>query len=283
MGRNSEVREHKHSFKKRAIIAFFVVVVAVGVVAVWKTTQTEPSTQLSSESEGFFGEVEQDILLRLTSYTWQYSGAGSDGFLLTFSPDGTFTWSVISDYGGTENGKWGYKELVRGEGLLFMLFQGERPAEKSERFFRFRFEGNNQLQLGPYVLKAVKTAPLDVHARNGVNIPVIIKEKNFPDYFQITAHPWKKNETKDNGDIPDQLVLKPDGAFTARYRHGECEHGGYWSLDKGKLLLELPTNHCDLRGYNTAQVMEYPYKFENDSLTLNPGVVRWEYRYTPVH
>lgn len=222
-----------------------------------------------------------DIPSKLTASAWLYKGGSQEGFVLSLFYDGTFRRSVVSDFSEVRTGVWGYKNTEGSVGLLFMLTKGNSPAvgvgsPQKEEVFLLRLVKDDLLLLGRYLLRPAGTPPPQTGQFRSSAIKGVVNEKNYPNYFHLTARDWSKSGTKDNDFVPDLLTLKRDGTFTSSYRKGECRHSGYWSLEGGQIFLELPPNHCDARGDINPVVRGHYYLFENGSLVLDR-----EYKYSP--
>jgi hypothetical protein len=180
---------------------------------------------------------------------------------------------VISDYRENRTGIWGYKEIGKGVGLLFMRTKASSSVASastgSEEVFRVSLMTNELLLLGRYSLRPDAVVPAQTDQVRSSSVKDIVNEKNFPTYFRLTARPWIKLGTNDDNFIPDLLTLQGNGTFTGSYRKGECGHDGYWSLERRQIFLELPRNHCDTRGYQDPVVRGHYYIFENGSLILD--------------
>lgn len=256
----------------------FIIVSSILLVAtiLWSTSNSSSKYENDSRTESR-APVGLDVLSKLTMNTWRYSSQSTlqpEGFVLSFFFDGTFKWSVVSDHSEVRAGVWGYKELGKGVGLLFLLTKGNSTAvgvspSQKEEVFLLKLMKDNLLRLGRYSLRPAGPPPAQTGQLSSSAIKEVINDKNFPNYFRLIAQPWSRLGTKDNDFIPDLLSLQRDGTFTASYRKAECRHSGYWSLEGGQLFFELPPDHCDARGYRNPIVRGHYYTFENGSLVLD--------------
>jgi hypothetical protein len=128
------------------------------------------------------------------------------------------------------------------------------------------------MRLAGESLQAVKRSE---ETSAGPGKPVLINEKNFPNYFFITSRRWHKNGAGDRDFIPDQYTFYRDGTFVAGYRNGQCQHSGHWSMTHENIVLEAPSHRCELRGPRDSFNWTRTFKIENDRLTLD------HYIYTP--
>lgn len=214
-------------------------------------------------------------MIQFTSYLWS-----SKDYTYKFFSDGTFRWNVISDYKDERTGRWGFKQLSRGDGLLFLLWSskkefGSNAIERADVLY-FRYIAANKLQLAGHGIELINQTTDRGRQTHPEKLADIINRENFPDYFSVTTHSWKKIGTKDSTFVPDYFLFQQDGTFIARYRNGECDHGGHWSLKGSQLYLEMPPEHCDTRGYNKAVLWGQTYTFEGDFLVFDQ-----QYKFTP--
>ncbi|HEV2707879.1 MAG TPA: hypothetical protein VGV59_18310 [Pyrinomonadaceae bacterium] len=225
----------------------------------------------ASENSG-----ERCFASKLTSGGWRFlrgDGAFAEGYSYQFLPDGTYRWNVISDYSESRGGQWNYKKVSDDEGLVFLLAQnnvghdagGSQPRQ-SVLYCKCLTDG--KLLLAGDVLEPVKSSAQQAARPAPVALPDIIKQTNFPDYFRLVSHRWKKQGVKDDDFIPDLLSLRDDGTFVAQFRNGACTQRGHWSLKK-ELLLEIAPNDCDLRGYKGASTRSQRYRLDGETLVLN--------------
>lgn len=216
-----------------------------------------------------------DYVTHVSSFGWQFlrgQGPFREGYTYQFFPDGAFIWSVISDYTESVQGRWDYKVLSNTRGLLFLFSEGNGSVLYSE------FVPGNKFRLGGFLLDPIPIQQRHRSLNEETKGPDIINKTNFRNYFLIAARPWKKSNTEDDDFVPTSYVFNQDGAFLARYRDGKCQHNGYWSLRKNKLLLEMPQNHCDVRGNSNAFNLELDYDVEPTSLVFGH-----KYAYTPTN
>lgn len=219
-----------------------------------------------------------DIPSKLSTREWHYKSGSKEAFTIGLFYDGTFRRSIVSDYSEVRTGIWGYKELGPDSGLLFMLTQRKsrsvRYDSDEENVFMVRVS-NNVLRLGRYLLQAGNPSEQTGELRRFA-IREVVNEKNFSDYFQLTARAWSKLGSKDDSFMPDVVSLRRDGTFAASYRKRECRHSGYWDLEGHEIFLQLPADHCDTRGYREPVVQGHYYTFESGSLVLDGS-----YKYLP--
>jgi hypothetical protein len=73
-----------------------------------------------------------------------------------------------------------------------------------------------------------------------------------PQFLELTAREWARTDDFDVAFIPTGALFCKDGSFQARYRGGDCEHGGSFSVLKTgsqyTLWARSAPNTCDLRG-----------------------------------
>src|SRR5436853_269121 len=217
---------------------------------------------------------QEDYFTHVSSCGWQFlrgQGPFREGYTYQFFPDGTFIWSVVSDYTEIVHGRWDYKPLSSTTALLFIFAQGS-----GEVLYSKFVPGQKRLLLGGYLLDPIPAQHLHRSPTEDTNHLDIINKANFNNYFLITARPCKRLNMQDDDLVPRFYAFHQDGTFLARYRDGKCEHSGYWSLRKSRLLLEMPQNHCDMRGHANPFNLELEYKVEPTSLAIDH-----KYKYAP--
>ena len=198
----------------------------------------------------------------------------SEGYEFAFSDDGTFVRSVISDYPNTWKGQWNYTQVSSNRGLIFLL--GE---DKVTDVINYEFLDSGHLRLaGDILVPADKARSYAGELRP--KLPNIITAANFPSYFGIINKDWHAAKQIDSGFVPDAYSFHSDGTFLAEYRNQQCSHGGRWSLAAKNLLLEMPSDHCDLRGNQSAFIWSQDFSLIDGTLRLAD---KYQYEAGPPH
>lgn len=223
----------------------------------------------SAQTKGPDSQLHSPLREKLTRATWQFirgEGPFAEGYKYDFFADGSLIRRTISDYAEERRGNWAVKTLANNRGLLFLVWQ-----DQTESVLYFSMT-ENTMRLAGELLQAVKRSD---GTSAGPGKPVLVDQKNFPNYFFITARRWHKNGGGDRDFIPDQYTFNRDGTFVAGYRNGQCQHSGHWSMTHENIVLEVPSHRCDLRGPRDSFNWTQTFKVENDRLALD------HYIYTP--
>jgi len=218
-----------------------------------------------SQPQGNLQGNEKNSFQILTANSWRFlqgDGPFQEGYEYRLSSDGTAAWRAISDYQKTRTGLWNYKSDSEEDGFIFVLW-----SDSSTEVLYYKFGSDAQLLLAGDLLNAV-TAEANESAALRSDLPDIINQRNFSDYFTLTSTVWTKTDTKDDTFVPDEYTFQADGTFLSRYRRGACEHSGHWSLKEAKLILEMPAHTCDQRGSRDSFKWVQSYELHNAELIL---------------
>jgi hypothetical protein len=202
-----------------------------------------PVTEVADADEAFD---------RLTAHIW----GDREGSHVLFRRDGAYRWYSMPDpLCGTPNfdrqGKWSLRWFAthgcvvldsgaalaiqfRGDGLFFI----ERMAPRGQ---------------------AIEYTD-DERRRTRRDLPLL---EPLPLAAQLTRHGWRKSDEFNLFMYATRIRFTGDARFLATYRHGECQHGGFWSVvpeTRGggrRVTMLVPRsdpNTCDLRGPGEAAI-----------------------------
>jgi hypothetical protein len=212
------------------------------------------------------GELQSPLREKLTSATWQFvrgEGPFAEGYKYDFFADRSFRWRVVSDYAEERKGSWIEQTISNDEGLLFLLWE-----DNTQSVLYFTTLGGT-MRLAGDVLQPVKRSG---ETTSGSRKTIQNTQTTFRSYFSITSRPWHKIDAADRDFVPDHYTFKRDGTFLASYRAGQCQHSGHWSMIRDSIVLEVPSNRCDLRGPRESSNWHQEFNIENDRLTLDRNI-----------
>jgi hypothetical protein len=188
----------------------------------------------------------QTLFERLAGHAWEGALCGTGGMLaptchrLVLHPDGTFTWSAVSDY--PERGDAGHWNFVARDDHsgTFRFSTGDSVL--------FSFRGDD-LDTGRASFRpgGVVTLPPGARAEALPAVPPPDLES------RLAGTCWRKSNEFDLDHAPEGLAFG-EGVFRAAYRGGACAHGGVFAVDDGHLLAASDGNTCGQNGTSVAQV-----------------------------
>ncbi len=187
----------------------------------------------------------------LTSHVW-----GNEKLSCAiFRRDGTYHWaSYPGPPCGTpnfiNNGKWSF-EWHKTHGYI-VLDSGAALA--------IQFRGDQLFFIQSLIARSNKLKYSDEQrSLTRRNLPEL---KPLALFDRLTKHGWKKSNDFNLNMYPDKIRFSRDGRFHARYRNGQCAHGGFWSVmpkSRGyrRITMLVPfsdDNACDQRGPHIAGI-----------------------------
>jgi hypothetical protein len=153
---------------------------------------------------------------------------------LALRPDGTFTWSAVSDYRERDDaGHWNFVARDDRSGTF-------RFSTGDSVLFSFRGDDLDTGRASFHPGGAVALTP-DARADALPAIPPPTLED------QLAGTCWRKSNEFDLDRAPDGLAFG-DGVFSASYRGGVCAHGGVFAVDDGHLFTASDSNTCGPNG-----------------------------------
>jgi hypothetical protein len=158
-----------------------------------------------------------------------------------FRADGTFTWSVHSDYVDTYEGRW---KLAPAKGGVVLYTKPDSATRHGPRVSRLAdgadFPGLGKISLG--------TIGTDANFKNNLTTIAYIRQ-DFPAYNNVVGKQWQKAGDQDSEFRPMYVTLYEDATYDATFLSG-CTHTGPWALeqDLGKFSFEFEDySYCDTR------------------------------------
>jgi len=170
-----------------------------------------------------------------------------DSISVSYCQDGTFSWSLQSDYVDNYEGKW---SLIPVGGKL-LLFQEPTSLQTSHSKEVRQLKDGEVLQgIGKVRYRAYQTSA--TLASNVKSLDYI--KQQFPQFAAITNKSWQKVTTQDSEFRPMHLRFNDDGTYLATSKN-DCRHTAPWamSISSGSIVnLSLyDYSFCDTRESTT--------------------------------
>ncbi len=176
-----------------------------------------------------------------------------------FYGDGTFEYSLITDYDYDLEGTWRIVDFGNSQGLIYLSYMTtpHNPNEdvsvwKKQVVFIEAKNKHLNFNFKPFWGEDISTIS---KIPTVVIVDLAFIQEDFPAYSLLMSKQWIKDNELYKDWSPHELSFFEDGTFYANYvRDVPCDFTGNWSMSQPvgngiELRFSAPDARCDLRGY----------------------------------
>jgi hypothetical protein len=202
----------------------------------------QPGPQRSPSAAPHEPQTDQRVFDLLTASKWcdteaaPAPGAWIDTKCWTFRTDGTYAWSVMTDYTPAPRGQGNFNIEKSSTGWVLALDSGERH--------RLSFASNGSVRIDRqtlFVRGASGQEPGSV-----VSIPrIALRRSARLSADKLVQGAWHRADGQAPMRQPTSIRFSADWTYRSVYRNGACENSGTWYATAKEIRGHAPGDPCD--------------------------------------